>query len=91
MLLRMIPDSLKDEIRELMIESLMLTMPASEIANDTPLFGPDGLGLDSIDALELVVGLEKKYGVKMPDSNTAAQVLRCVDTIAEYVVTHRSK
>lgn len=91
MRLPMTPEELKQEIRELMVESLMLTLQPSEITNEAPLFGPDGLGLDSIDALELVVGLEKKYGVKLPDSGTAAQALRSVDSIYEYVVTNRTK
>src|SRR5690606_40521091 len=64
-------DDLRTEIKEMMVENLMLKVSKEEIADDMPLFGPEGLGLDSIDALELVVSLEKKFGVSVPDSETA--------------------
>ena len=51
-------EDLKDAIKAMMVEKLMLKIPKEEIGDDTPLFGPEGLGLDSIDALELVVSLE---------------------------------
>jgi len=76
---------LKESIKEMMVENLMLRTPKEEIANDLPLFGPDGLGLDSIDALELVVSLEKHFGVTVPNSDVAKHALASVDTIAEYV------
>jgi len=76
---------LRHQIKELMVEKLMLQMAAEEIDDTTTLFGPEGLGLDSIDALELVVGLEKTYGISIQNSEVAAKVLRNVSTIAEYV------
>jgi hypothetical protein len=48
------PDDLRDEIKTMMVENLMLKVPKEQIGNDLPLFSPEGLGLDSIDALELV-------------------------------------
>lgn len=78
-------DELRTAIKEMMVENLMLKVTAEEIANDRPLFGPEGLGLDSIDALELVVSLEKRFGVTVANSETARQVLATVDTIAAYV------
>ena len=72
-----------------MVENLMLKVSKEEIANDLPLFGPEGLGLDSIDALELVVSLEKKFGVTVPNSETARQALATVESIATYVETNR--
>jgi acyl carrier protein len=80
---------LKESIKDLMIENLMLRTPKEEIADDLPLFGPEGLGLDSIDALELVVSLEKKFGVTVPNSDVAKNALATVDTIAEYVDSHK--
>lgn len=78
-------DDLHSEIKNLMVDSLRLTIPASEIANDTPLFGADGLGLDSIDALDLVVTMEKRFGVTVPNSEAARQALATVDSLALYV------
>jgi acyl carrier protein len=82
---------LKESIKDLMIENLMLRTPKEEIADDLPLFGPEGLGLDSIDALELVVSLEKKFGVTVPNSDVAKNALATVDTIADYVEAHQSQ
>ena len=61
-------EKLREEIKEMMVENLMLKVSKEEIADDLPLFGPGGLGLDSIDALELVVSLEKKFGVSVANS-----------------------
>ena len=81
---------LRTEIKEMMVENLMLKVPKEEIADDLPLFGADGLGLDSIDALELVVSLEKKFGVTVPNSETARTALANVNSIHNYVVANRS-
>lgn len=72
-------------IRHLLSTRLKLAKAVEEITDDTPLFGPTGLGLDSIDALELVLGLEKEFGVVIEDRAVAIQVLTSVRTIAEYV------
>lgn len=82
-------DNLRDSIKEMMVENLMLKVSKEEIADDLPLFGPGGLGLDSIDALELVVSLEKQFGVSVPNSETARQALATVNSIHDYVVEHR--
>ena len=57
----------------MMVKSLMLQTLADQIADDLPLFGPGGLGLDSIDALELVVSMEKTFGVGVPNSEVAGR------------------
>jgi acyl carrier protein len=82
----MAESNLRDRIKEMMVENLMLKVSKEEIADDLPLFGPEGLGLDSIDALELVVSLEKKFGVSVPNSDTARQALATVNSIHDYVV-----
>lgn len=69
----------------MMVENLMLQVTAAEIADDLPLFGPGGLGLDSVDALQLVVALDKNFGLKIPDPPTAKTVLQTVNTMAEAV------
>ena len=60
-----------------------------QIGDDLPLFGPDGLGLDSIDALELVVSMEKTFGVGVPSSDVAGKALRTVNTIHDYILEKR--
>jgi acyl carrier protein len=85
----MLEDNLRDQIKEMMVENLMLKVPKEEITDDLPLFGPDGLGLDSIDALELVVSLEKKFGVSVPNSEAAKKALGTVNTIHDYVLANR--
>ncbi len=84
-------DDLKAQIKEMMVKNLMLQISANEIGDDTPLFGPDGIGLDSIDALELAVGLEKNFGVSVPNSEVATRVLRSVNTIHDYILENREK
>lgn len=81
---------LKDELRQMLVGNLMLQRPIAEITDDLPLFGPGGLGLDSVDALQLVVALEKNYGLKITDAAAAAEVLRSVATMAAAVTKHRA-
>lgn len=83
------PD-LRTQIKEMLVKSLMLQTTADQIGNDLPLFGPGGLGLDSIDALELVVSMEKTFGVGVPNSEVAAKALRTVDTIHDYILEKRA-
>ena len=78
-------ESLRQEIKQLMVENLMLQIAAEEIGDDQPLFGPGSIGLDSVDALQLVVTLDKAFGLKIPDPDTARQVLQSVNTIAAAV------
>ena len=82
-------ENLREAIKAMMVENLMLKVTKDDIRDDMPLFGPEGLGLDSIDALELVVGLEKKFGVTVPNSETARQALATVNSIHDYIVANR--
>jgi acyl carrier protein len=79
---------LKQEIKQLMVENLMLQITSDEIGDEQPLFGPGSMGFDSVDALQLVVALDKKYGLKIPDPETARVVLQSVKTMAEAVAKH---
>ncbi len=81
---------LKDRIKQTVVENCMLKISAAEIGDDQPLFGPHGLGLDSIDALQLVVALEKDYGLKLSDIEVARKMLQTVNTIAAYIQEHQS-
>jgi acyl carrier protein len=78
-------NALKERIKHLMVENLMLQMTAAEIGDDQPLFGPGSLGLDSVDALQIVVALDKHFGLKIRDPETAKAILRSVNTITEAV------
>ena len=77
--------ALPTRIKEVLVQSLRLPYPASEIADDVHLFG-EGLGLDSIDALELVLAVERTFGVSISDEQTAKRVLQSVNTLAEFIV-----
>ena len=81
---------LRKNIKEMLVKNLMLQTTAEEIGDDLPLFGPGGLGLDSIDALELVVSMEKTFGVGVPNSEVASRALRTVDTIHDYILEKRA-
>lgn len=82
---------LRSQIKEMMVKNLMLQITADEIGDDAPLFGPNGIGLDSIDALELAVGLEKTFGVSVPNAEVATQVLRSVNSIHDYILEKRGE
>ena len=82
-------DHLIEKIKQLIIQRLKLVdMTPEMIENDAPLFG-EGLGLDSIDALELVLGLEKEFGVVIPDAEVGKKVFQSVRTMAQYVLEHQ--
>jgi acyl carrier protein len=81
------------ELKEKIIEALNLEeMTPEDIDADSPLFGDgDGLGLDSIDALELIVLMEKNYGIKLANPAEGKAIFKSIRTIAEYVNEHRTK
>jgi acyl carrier protein len=83
-----ITTELKLKIKQLLIENLMLQITAEEIGDEQPLFGPGSIGLDSVDALQIVVALDKTFGLKIQDAEAAQQILQSVRTIAEAVVRH---
>jgi len=79
------------EIKQLIVDNLMLQMPPEEIAVDQRLFGPESLGLDSVDALQLVVALDKRYGLKINDAEAAQRILQSVQTMTEAVEQHLAR
>lgn len=81
---------IKQNIRRLMVENLMLQLQPEEIGDAQPLFGPGSVGLDSVDALQLVVALDKAYGLKIADPEAAKQILQNVNSIADAVVKHQA-
>lgn len=76
---------MRRKIKEVMVDELMLDFDAAEIADETAIFGAGGLGLDSVDALQLVVAIEKHFGLKIADAEKAKGVLQSVETIAKAI------
>ena len=72
------------QVKAAIVRCLFLPLAPQDIADDAPLFG-DGLGLDSVDALELVLELERQFGVKITDDQLGRRVLRSVNTIVELI------
>ena len=82
-------EELINQVKQLIIDSLRIEgMTPADIETDAPLFG-EGLGLDSIDALQLVVAMEKDFGAVVPDAATGTKVFRSVRSMAEYITEHR--
>jgi acyl carrier protein len=79
------------ELKNEIIESLNLEdVKPEDIDADAPLFG-SGLGLDSIDALELIVLMEKKYGIKLKDPQKGKEVFESVNVMADFITKNRTK
>lgn len=79
------------ELKKQIIEVLNLEdVQPEDIENDAPLFG-SGLGLDSIDALELIVMMEKNYGIKIKDPSAGKTIFKSINSMAEFVQANRKK
>jgi acyl carrier protein len=78
-------EELRQKIKEVMAEELMLEQDPSEISDTVAIFGGGGLGLDSVDALQLVVALEKHFGLKVGNSDAAKAILENVESIAREI------
>lgn len=84
-------ENLIKELKEEIIKTLNLEeVRPEDIDENAPLFG-EGLGLDSIDALELIVLMEKSYGIKLQDPNQGKEIFKSIVTMAEYVQKNRTK
>lgn len=84
-------EALHQEIKDILLDELMLDVEPEDIEKSTPLMGPDSLGLDSVDALQLVVAIEKKFGLKIKDAEAAQGILRSVETIGDAVLKFRAE
>ena len=84
-------EALKEELKNKIITTLNLEdIAVEDIADNDPLFG-DGLGQDSIDALELIVILDKDYGIKLVDPKEGKSIFQSIETMAAYISANRTK
>lgn len=84
-------EALKNELKSKIIEVLNLEdIAVTDINDDDALFG-DGLGLDSIDALELIVMLDKDYGIKLVDPKEGKTIFKSIEVMAAYIAENRVK
>lgn len=82
--------NLKEELKAQIIEQLNLEdLTPADIQNESPLFGDQGLGLDSIDALEFIVLLDTNYSIKISDPAEAKDIFYSIDTLSEYIAKNR--
>ena len=78
------PDPIRKRIKEILVERLKLDRAPESIGDEEPLFG-EGLGLDSIDALELVLGVEQEFGVRVEDEAVGSRAFASVTALADFV------
>lgn len=84
-------EALKQQVKEQIVKFLNLnTVNPTDIKDDEPLFG-EGLGLDSIDSIELIVMLSREYGINIQDPKEGRKILTTVDTMVDYIEQHRTK
>ena len=75
-----------ESLRQVVVENCMVKVDPSTIGEETPLFGPDSLGLDSLDALQIAVAVEKLYGVSLSDSNVAREALQSLGVLRDWII-----
>jgi len=83
-------DALRQELKQLIVDELDLRdRTANDIIDDDPLFG-EGLGLDSLDALQLAMAIEERFGVRIPEGDAARPIFASVTALATHIATHRA-
>ena len=84
--------TIKSDLKKYLIDDLHLEdVVPEDIVDEAPLFGDDGLGLDSLDAVELVVVLQKRFGVLVKDMDEAKAAFASVDTLSEFILARQAK
>jgi acyl carrier protein len=74
-----------DELKRLVVENCVLKIKPEEIGDETPLFGPESVGLDSLDALQLTVAIEQQYGIVIGDATVARQAMQSMGTLRRWL------
>ncbi|MCD4687761.1 MAG: acyl carrier protein [Desulfuromonadaceae bacterium] len=83
--------TLEKELKELIIDACNVPDAPEEFSDTAPLIGPDSpLGLDSLDAVELVVAVQKRFGVRIGGEDTSREVLESIETLAAFIRTENS-
>jgi len=80
-----------NDLKQLLIKNCMLRVSPDEIQENTPLFGPESLGLDSIDALQLTVAIEQDYGITIKEPEVARQAFRSLSSLKEWLQAEQGK
>lgn len=75
-----------DHLKQLLVENCMIKVDPADISEDTPLFGPEGLALDSLDALQIVIAVEKHYGIIIGDPATAKDALQSLAILRDWII-----
>jgi len=83
-------EDLKPRLKAILVERLKLERSADSIGDTEPLFGPEGLGLDSIDALELVLGVEQEFGVRIENEEVGTEALASIEQLAQFVAAKQA-
>lgn len=85
-------DEIKSDLKRLLIENLSLEeVKPQDITDDMNLFGEEGLGLDSLDGVEIVVILQRHYGLDVKDMQKGRDIFRCINSLAPYVLANAVK
>ena len=84
-------EQLSTEIKDLIIEAVNLQHMTPESIKNTASLYQDGLGLDSVDILEIIVAIENKYGVKVPNAESGKKAFQSIDTIVDFVLSQKSE
>jgi len=74
-----------DNLKKLLVENCMVKIDPATITEETLLFGPEGIGLDSLDALQMTVAIEKEFKLPIADPNTAREALQNLGTLREWI------
>jgi len=84
-------EALVAELTALVLEATEKTLEGAALSADEPIFGPDSrLALDSLDALQVSMALQKRYGVRLTDSKETRRILSCVGNLADYLLKRRA-
>ncbi len=76
-----------DRLKAMLIENCMVKVDPDTIGDQTPLFGPESIGLDSLDALQMTIAVEKEYGLAIGDPATARDALQSLGVLRDWIAT----
>ena len=79
-----------ERLKQILVEYCMLKIDPATIGEESPLFGPDGIGLDSLDALQITIAVEKHFGVTIGDSATARDALQSLSVLRDWIIRRKA-